>query len=235
MGHFTKEHLSQKNEIGTPRETTTDKVYSALKAGWETLPTGSLITWLVENIWRPPINSRTEKWMEEVSESINKLNLADSQLSSNERFITTLTKATQLAIQNHSVEKRKALRNCVINSISEPKYDESLQTTFLGLIDRLSDWHLRIFIFLCDENWTQKKYKLKDFGHAKSATFEIVQGNFDELKGREDFIELIFLDLRNAGLVSVGWESLYLTAINRAASLPKITPLGKDFLSFIQE
>lgn len=99
--------MRQENKIVTPKETTTDKVYSALKAGWETLPTGSLITWLVENIWRPPINSRAEKWMEEISESINKLNLADSQLSSNERFITTLTKATQLAIQNHSVEKEK--------------------------------------------------------------------------------------------------------------------------------
>lgn len=235
MGHFTKKSVNQENKIVTPKETTTDKVYSALKASWETLPTGSLITWLVENIWRPPINSRTEQWMKEISESINKLNLADNQLLSNERFITALTKATQIAIQNHSVEKRKALRNCVINSISEPKYDESLQTTFLGLVDRLSDWHLKIFIFLNEDNWTSKKHPLKDFGHAKNATFEIVQGNFDELKDREDFIELIFLDLRNAGLVSVGWESLYLTAINRAASLPKITQLGKEFLSFIKE
>lgn len=222
--------------IEPPQESKGDKLFGAGKAIVESLaPGGSLVAWLVELVWKPPLHARIQRWMEEVSVAINQLNRTAAELSANERFISNLTRASQLVMQNHSMLKLTALKNTVINSVEEPSYEESLQTVFLSYVDRFSDWHLRILKLFSDVNWMHDKKPLKRFGDAESATLNIIQDRFTKLKGQNDFIKLVLNDLRDGGLIRIDWDSVSVPALNRAISLPSLSKIGKDFLSFITD
>jgi hypothetical protein len=79
------------------------------------------------------------------------------------------------------------------------------------------------------------KKPLETFGDAESATLNIIQDRFTKLKGQNDFIKLVLNDLRDAGLVHIDWDSVSVPALNRAVSLPSLSKIGEDFLSFITD
>jgi hypothetical protein len=97
----------------------------------------------------PPLERRKEEWMNQVADGLKGLenrlqNFRVENLIGNERFITIVLNASQAAIRNHQQEKREALRNAVLNVAVGSKLTEDQEAIFMHLIDRYTQWHLRI-------------------------------------------------------------------------------------------
>ena len=222
--------------MDSPKETVVDKFLEGTKASLGALPGGSMVTFLLDQIIRPPILKRTQEWMRQVSELLNAHDIKINDLSSNERFITTFIQASQIAARNHQEEKLVALRNAVINSIETPSYSESLQIHFLHLIDRFTEWHIRVIRIFRDRNWLTEG-GIKEFGSGKEVTMRVIEKQYPYLNDHRhrQFTELILSDLREARLIYTEWDSATSVAIERSASTPTLTSIGIDFLEFINK
>ena len=225
-----------KREIEIPKEDSADKLTGLIKAGIDAVPAGSIMTWFIEQIWKPPLVRRTEKWMNDVTEKLKSIDVKIEDLVNNERFITCLTQSYQVATRTHNQEKVKALKNAVINSIPTPTYSESLQSLFINYIDSLTEWHIRFLTFFNRPDWMDL-YRGKTFEHAKYFIFGMMWDLYPDLKDKEDLTELIFRDLKNSGLINQRWETVQNLAISTqgGTSIPKVTDIGKDFLEFIND
>lgn len=222
------------SEITPPKENKGDSALSALKVAIELAPGGSVITYLLNLIVKPPVQKRIEEWMSDVTNTINKHNQDLDSLRDNERFITTFIQASQIAARNHNSEKLSALRNAVLNSSVPPSYPESLQIHFLHLVDRFTEWHLRILKIFSDGDWLNEA-KFGAFGNGRSATERVIKYYYPDLNDKDLLIDLVFEDLQATRLIHTEWNGPGPMALQRAASVPSITSMGRDFLSFIQE
>lgn len=145
-------------ELEPPRKTSLDTSIEGLKALVETLPGGSLGTFVLQQFIQLPLDKRMNEFYRGISEAINKHTKQISELSSNKRFITVLLQAGHIAVRNHQEQKLVDLRNAVINSIKKPTYDESMQTVFLSLIDRFTHWHIKVLHIFADPRiWAKNK------------------------------------------------------------------------------
>jgi hypothetical protein len=222
------------SEITPPKENKKDSVLSALKVAIELAPGGSLATYLLNLIVKPPVQKRIEQWMTDVTNAVNKHTQDLDSLRDNQRFITTFIQASQIATRNHNCEKLSALQNAVLNSINPPSYSESLQIHFLHLVDRFTEWHLRILKIFSDDNWLPNS-NLGSFGHGRSATENVIKHHYPDFSNKELFIDLILEDLQATRLIHTEWNGPGPMAIQRVASVPSITSMGREFLTFIEE
>lgn len=108
---------------------------------------------LFSQTFAPPLEKRRDKWLMSIFEKLQELEqkvdgFSAESLAENEQFITTLIQATQIAIQNHQEEKLTALRNAVLNAALPNSIQEDLQVIFLNWINRLSNYHIKVLIFL---------------------------------------------------------------------------------------
>jgi hypothetical protein len=221
-------------KIEPPKEGVTDKVLTAIKATIDAAPVGSIVTYLLDQIIKPPLLTRTEKWMENVSSLLNEHVREIETLNGNQRFVTAFLQASQIAGRNHSEVKLIALRNAVVNSIDVPGYEEVLQVHFLHLVDRFTEWHLNVLKIFYDTNWLANS-GIGPFGHGRTATEDAIKKYYpDELGwGREVFVDLILYDLEATRLIQTEWNSNNSMALNQAASTPSLTTMGLAFLDFI--
>lgn len=221
-------------EITPPREETSDKILSLVKAGLELLPGGPLFGYFVNTFLPLQLQKRTQEWMQQVSNGLSKVTHELDSLRENQRFMTILLQATQVALRNHQSEKLEALRNAVVNSIPPPSYEESLQVHFVHLVDRFTEWHLRILRLFSDNDWLAKA-KLGPFGHGRDATERVIKNQFPELSDKSILIDLVLADLQSTRLIVTRWNDQGPIALQAAASTPTITPIGRDFLNFIEQ
>lgn len=110
---------------------------------------------LFSQTFAPPLEKRRDKWLMSLFEKLQELEqkvdgFSIESLAENEQFITTLIQATQIAIQNHQEEKLTALRNAILNAALPNPIQEDLQVIFLNWINRLSNYHIKVLIFLDD-------------------------------------------------------------------------------------
>ncbi len=223
-------------KISSPKENAADKFLTGGKAFIGIMPAGSLATYLLDQIIKPPVQERIKEWMETVSASLNE-HVSDIQsLKDNQRFITSFIQASQIASRNHQEDKLKALHNAVINSIPGPSYSESLQVHFLHLVDRFTEWHLKVLKIFYDTDWLAKA-GIGSFGHGRTATEDVIKKYYPEDlgSGREVFVDLILDDLQSTRLIQTEWNSQNSVGMNQAASTPSLTTMGLAFLDFIED
>jgi hypothetical protein len=86
--------------------------------------------------------------MEEVGNALQKLEAERGvqleDLQTDETFIDTVMQASQAAMRNSQDEKRRALRNAVMNAALPNAPEQSLQELFVAFIDLFTVWHLRV-------------------------------------------------------------------------------------------
>ncbi len=223
-------------KISPPKENAADKFLTGGKAFIGIMPAGSLVTYLLDQIIKPPVQERIKEWMEHVSASLNQHGADIESLKDNPRFITAFIQASQIASRNHQEDKLKALHNAVINSIPGPSYAESLQIHFLHLVDRFTEWHLKVLKIFYDTNWLANA-GIGPFGHGRTATDDVIKKYYpDDLGwGREVFLDLILDDLQTTRLIQTEWNSVNSVGMNQAASTPSLTTMGLAFLDFIED
>src|SRR5271168_1476023 len=95
-----------------------------------------------------PYSRRQKTWLERLAEVVSELQDRVSELSKpldeNERFLTAVLHANQIAMRTHQEEKLAALRNAVRNSALKSAPDDDRQLIFLRFIDELTVSQIRV-------------------------------------------------------------------------------------------
>lgn len=136
-----------REDIDPAIESVADKTHRLVSATLGSLPIGSGAAVEMFNVLiTPPLEKRRKKWMLDVTEAIQRLELGKvvdvEALFQNEEFITLFISATQHAIKNHSKEKLDSFRNIVINKACGMNLGDSLEDIFLNIIGQFTPLHI---------------------------------------------------------------------------------------------
>ncbi|MCZ3367067.1 MULTISPECIES: hypothetical protein [Methanobacterium] len=195
----------------------------------------------------PPLAKRRDKWMMIFLEAINELanrkpefNMKD--LIDNEMFITTVMRASQIAICNHQNEKLNALKNAILNSaLNNISPEEDLQLILLDIIDSCTKLHLEFLKFFNEPkspkfveelqtNITEKGNEIKEVYYLVFNLGEVLEYEYPALKGKDDIYTHILKDLQSKELLVYDPE-FKIEPNGKMDSL--IMPMGEKLLSFI--
>jgi hypothetical protein len=103
-----------------PKGTKGDAAHAVARAGLSAIPlVGGASVELFQYIVQPPLEKRRLAWMSAVGEKLKELEeggLNIDKLQEDDRFLSTVMAASQLALKTHQEEKRAALRNVTANA-----------------------------------------------------------------------------------------------------------------------
>lgn len=218
--------------------TVKDGLHTAIKAGLSAIPVlGSAASEVFSLVVASPLEKRRTEWMNDVAESLKKLEEAGrvdfSDLMKNEQFIDVIIHASSLAVKNSDQEKLQALRNAVMNTALEVATDKTKSQIFLNLIDQFTVWHLKVLVFINDpKKWFDKAGK-KPPNLMMGSLASVLQAAYPELMKERELADLIWKDLHDAGLHRSSELSTLMSGNETLAS--RTTRFGKEFLSLITE
>lgn len=225
-----------------PEPTGGDLAHTVARAGLSAIPiVGGAASELFTAIVNPPLQMRRQSWMEEVGNALRRLEqkrgIRLEDLRQNETFIDTVMQASQAALSNSHEEKRRALRNAVINAALPNPPEASLQHWFLSLTDAFTEWHLRVLwaahnpaCFFGEKVQDAHRKSGKGLIPVASAVLSVI---FPALQDKPEFADQIWNDLYTHGLV--GSESQHLIKTQAGPPPRATTSLGDQFLRFIDD
>ncbi|MBN1185696.1 MAG: hypothetical protein JXB49_25670, partial [Bacteroidales bacterium] len=187
-----------------------DIPYSIIKAGLGAVPiVGSAAIELFTHIVTPPIEKRRIAWMHDIGERLAKLeskhDIELSELQDNPDFIDTVIKTTQYALRTSETEKIEYFRNALINTAIGESPEQSESQIFLNLLDSYTIWHIRILKLFDNPSHWYEANKIEPPQNVMGGGLKIIlETAFSELKGRTDFCNLVWEDLKRAGLHNSG-------------------------------
>ncbi|MBU1204528.1 MAG: hypothetical protein KKE93_01330 [Nanoarchaeota archaeon] len=223
-----------------PKPTTGDKFHTGIKAGLSAVPSvGCVAAELFNSLFKSPLEKRRDKWLEELSEELIKLqdevkDLSWEKLSKNELFISTVMQASQIAMRNHQKEKKLALLNAIKNTAIGKTPEENIQMMFLNYIDTLTPWHLKILKYLQNpKEWgIQNKITYPNWPMGGPAT--VLEFAFPDLKDKREVYTKLIRDLENYGLVGKDVSSRMHTTVTADGMFQGMTTtFGNQFIKFI--
>ena len=228
---------NEPKEYEPPSETSADHVHALARAGISSIPVvGGAGVELFNAVIAPPLRKRQVEWMNDIAEGLRKLEEQEQcvidDLKGNDTFIDTVMQASQAVLRTAQEDKRKALRNSVLNSALPSSPDDSQQAMFVLFIDTLTVWHLRLLrLFVDPLRWFEENNMEPPQFHIVGSLQKMICGAFPELQGESDLIEQYVSDLQIRGLLSkfsyhmaMGTEGIYTR---------RGTKLGRQFLEFI--
>lgn len=152
-------------------------------------------------------------------------------LAQDEVFVSTVARATQLALTTHGQIRREALRNIVLNTAGPVRLDEAMLGTFLSYVERFSEAHLKLLTLLGDP--------MADPGYARQArnlslggsVQVLIQSAHPDLAQSEELLDRLHEDLVREGLVNESFKGM----VNPGGlQAPQVTAAGAAFLDFIR-
>jgi hypothetical protein len=211
-------------DLEVPKKEPVDYVHTAVKTAiasiqqWWAAPAAELFSL----VFSSPIEKRRDEFCEDVvwviRETASRVDeLQPERLAENEAFISATMQAARIAISTHQREKLEYLRNALLNTALNRCPDEDKQTVFWDLIGSLSATHIVLLHYFDDRG---------AFSHERRLT----------LMQRRELTDLMILEMASRGLLK---DPRPYVARNRESeeSLAKqdwsLTPLGKEFLSFV--
>jgi len=137
------------DSLTPPKPTPADWAYLALKATLSLVPCiGGSAAEVFPAIVPPPLQKRQDQWREQVGAAIKKLQESSrvdiDALLQDEGFVTMLIQAQLVALRNHHLEKREALRNAIVNVALSMEGVSDLHLAFVRFVDELSPAHVRL-------------------------------------------------------------------------------------------
>jgi hypothetical protein len=213
-----------------------DIAYATAKAVAGSIPiAGAAAAELLGLIVTPPLEKRRDDWMKEIGERLRGLEnsgVIDLQtLSNNPKFIDAVLQATSFALKTSDQEKISAFQNAIVNTAIGEAPDQTVSQIFLNLIDNFTSWHVKILHLFDDPaEWFKNQNKSLPNYMAAGLT-NVVTEAFPILKNQSELLDLIWSDLKRAGLHNSGSLNTMMSGSGLLAS--RITPLGKSFLRYI--
>lgn len=186
----------------------------------------------------PPLERRRDQWMQAVGEAIEQLQkkqgIPMETLRDNEEFISLLTEASRAAISTHLEEKRKALKNTLINSLSpDATYDRS--SLYIRTIDRLVPFQMQILEYIdslpsiepiAPENSAQDIFIKNVLVLANGPQMEPLIVSLPEL-------QVYLADLVQIGLISHD-DTVFNLDVPSRSPYYKLSAFGQYFMAFTQ-
>jgi len=222
-----------------PSKPTKGKVaHAATRSVLSAIPwIGGTAVELFNAVVSPPLEKRRDEWREEIGQALQRLEREKGidlkALGDNPAFIDTVLQATQVALRDSQEEKRRALRNAILNAALPAAPDQSLQQMFLNYIDTFTVWYLRLLkLFNDPRGWAQaNNHRFPDLYSGELST--ILESAYPELRGKRDLYDQVWKDLYLRGLVNT--EGLYGIMTGGGLMQSRTTESGKCFLAFIEE
>ena len=189
---------------------------------------------LIDLVFTPALEKRRIQWFNELAELVNDVQGRDpsvtvASLSANDEWIDAVLAATRIALCTGREEKWRALKSALAHVALRDEPDHDLDSTFLNLIDVLTQSHLRVLHML---------QSTRAFAAGQGTTVPItIDRSFHRVVERLlpdvpfDTYTLLRTDLESRGLVMTGAAAV---AASRDPGDQRLTtPLGDKFLSFI--
>lgn len=240
------------DELEPIKENKSDYAHRFVKSALGVVPfAGTALGELFSVVLPPSIESRRDKWMNEVSLVLNDLLKKNkdliNELKINEDFISLLLETSQLALKTHREEKLQLYKRALKNSISID-FDYFIQETYVRYIEELNPNQILVLNFINTNqeklnyvNSYQKYYNLLTVGSVGLLS-PTLDSSIDS-----STVRFFLQDLDKKGLIIVsdaiedleGYvrENSYLITEKSKDELPyiKITEFGKNFLKMIEE
>jgi hypothetical protein len=215
-----------------PQPNEADGTRTALEKLAERVPIlGPLTVHIIAQFLVPGVDRRREEWFKELADDIDRLQekvdgFRVEDLANSEAFVSATIKATRIAIGTHQTEKRKYLRNALLNVAKGTTADELKQQIFLNAIEEFSPAHVKALNLIWRGpaliRWDEHSIPMPQRNYG--AAMEIV---VPQLKGQPGLIGAVLTDLRNRGFSNLSRSE---------SSFPQggiITNLGVEFLNFV--
>ena len=229
--------MSETEMLEVPEADWKDRAHTLVRAGLGSVPVvGAAAAELFQMVITPSLEKRRAEWMNSVADELKTLEdkgrIRVEDLASNDVFIDTMLHASQSALRNSQEEKRRALRNAVLNSALPAPPDESRQQMFVEWIESLTVWHLRIFVLLANPiQWFKDHQRQPPQNYITSSLSGLLTCAYPELNNQRRLYDQIAKDLYNRSLI--GTDDFHVMLSGSGALEHRATDLGKQFLAFI--
>jgi len=228
---MSKKRIPPKKNVGDIAHATTRTLISSLLPG-----VGGAAAELFSAILTPPIESRREEWMKNIADGLAELEkkvdgLSVESLSKNDEFVSSLLHASQVVTRNHQQGKREALRSAVLNVAAGNAPNEDLQLMFLGFVDTMTSWHLRILAFLQNPQKYLEVNEISAPNISAGAISHVLEAAFPDLQGERNFYDQVVKDLFSRGLINT--DGIHVTMTSQGIYASRTTKMGNAFIDFI--
>ena len=185
----------------------------------------------------PKYVKRERIWVQAVADDMQRLTdrvetIEVEQLAENDRFVTTMMQATEVALRTYEEEKLDVLRHaCIHSALATEEFAEQYERAFVRYIDELSPLHLQVLAYLADPyGWFDRHAIEKQHFMAapRLAAFALA---LPELHADEELRELVLRELAQRGLADTGMLSGIVS--ENAVYTPVVSEHGRRFLAFI--
>jgi hypothetical protein len=186
-----------------------------------TIPGGSILVSIVDEIQNGIFQNRFNEWKEAVDERLDRLEeTIINKLPKNEIFATVLLLSAQLALKTNK-QKTQLLANAVANSATTNLSEERV-VILLNCIEKYTIPHLKLLRFL----YNPKDYNLRELMMGSPMTL------YDDIYPNRDksLDSIIIRDLYTDGLINT--DGLNAIMSNSGAVEKRTTALGDDMIDF---
>lgn len=218
-----------------PEPSDADVVHAGARALISLVPIlGAPIEEVLSLVLAPSVSRRRDEWLKELADMFEELRsrvdgFRVEDLGKNEAFVTAVIQTTRIAASTHQEEKRKILRDALLNIALGTGPDEDTQQIFFGIVESFTVSHILVLDVLwrgagrmTGALWDQNRVPMNARTYA--AAIDVL---VPELKGRVDLVKYILSDLRSRGLTELN---------SLSGSFPTggtITGMGAQFLRFV--
>lgn len=160
------------------------------------------------------------------------------ELAESDAFMANLTEMMRASKSTHDEEKRKLLRNAVLNAELDPPA-AGLDEFFIRLIARYSVLHVRVLQLIAPLppfESAELSYPKDASGQASGVMRDIPALAQREFPNSSALVTPVFRELRNDGLVELTQPQTYALQNTGDATRPDtISDLGKQFIRFLAD
>lgn len=196
--------------------------------------TGKFVSEMLPFAVKRFFSGSSNKWWHGLDSSFAKLQAEKpefklEELLENEVFMSALVRATLIAAGTNQDEKRRFLRNALINIATGSAPDEDIQQIYLSAIEAFTPTHVQILEVM----WNGFQ-RLRQQGIDTSATAvsqfrtygSLIEKLLPRLRGQQDLVQAAMSDLANRGFTKA-------RAVDAVIQHPSITNFGGRFLQFV--
>ena len=216
-----------------PQPTEADAAQAIARAGIAAIPIiGGPINQLLSLVLAPAVARRRDEWFKELADALEDMEkrvagLKLEDLVGNEAFVSATIQATVIAIRTHQREKRKYLRNALLNIAKGVTPDEIKQQFFLNAIEAFSVAHITALNVIWRGGGLKIAWDENSIPILQRTYGAAIGISAPEVKGQMALIGAILADLRNRGFSNLAGPDL---AFPQGGT---ITNLGIEFLNFV--
>ena len=180
--------------------------------------------------------ARQQKWMEEISEAVNRLvleprGLTMEDLSTDEGFLNVIGAASRAAVETSDEVKLDALRNAVLNSTLGLDTEADRRAILMDIVVSLTPTHIKLLGLLRDpREWLERAGRPVSPSRSGSL-IDLIFFAYPEMLEAQSVLAHVVNDLQAKGLTDKVSLFSHMTLAGLMAG--HASPLGRQLLEYI--